>query len=230
MDEGSRDVAADVSGVAALAEPVRRRLYDVVVAGGAPIGREEAAARAGVPVHTAKFHLDRLVDEGLLEVEFRRLTGRTGPGAGRPAKLYRRGLREISVSLPPRQYDLLSRILANAVAAAGGVDEPVAEIARRIAHGEGESLGAGSVGGETELTRVEGALAAGGYEPHSDDEQIRLRNCPFHHAVQEQAALVCSLNLAYITGVCDGLACSTVRAELEPDPDHCCVVVRSHHA
>ena len=54
------------------------------------MGRDQAAQGVGVPTHTAKFHLDRLVDEGLLEVEFRRLSGRTGPGSGRPAKLYRR--------------------------------------------------------------------------------------------------------------------------------------------
>jgi predicted ArsR family transcriptional regulator len=217
----------DVSGIAALAEPVRRRLYDVVVAAGAPIGREEAAARADVAVHTARFHLDRLVEEGLLEVEFRRLTGRTGPGAGRPAKLYRRGAREISVSLPQRQYDLLSRILANAVASTSGTAEPVAEAAARIARTEGEALGARTEAVGRDLTRVAHALSAGGYEPSVGAAEVRLRNCPFHHAVQEQPELVCSLNLAYIAGICDGLACTAVDAELEPDPEHCCVVVRS---
>ena len=114
----------DLAGVAALAEPVRRQLYDVVAGADAAVSREQAAQGAGVAVHTAKFHLDRLVDEGLLEVEYRRLTGRTGPGSGRPAKLYRRSDRELAVSLPARQYDLLSRILATAVAAATASGEP----------------------------------------------------------------------------------------------------------
>lgn len=221
------DDTTDVTGVAALAEPVRRRLYDVVVAAGIPIGREEAAARAEVAVHTARFHLDRLVDEGLLEVEFRRLTGRTGPGAGRPAKLYRRGAREISVSLPPRQYDLLSRILANAVVSASGTAEPVADVAARIARTEGEALGARTESRGRDLTRVAHALSSGGYEPSVDAAEVHLRNCPFHRAVQDQPELVCSLNLAYISGVCDGLACTSVDPVLEPDPEHCCVVVRS---
>ena len=78
------------------------------------MSREQAAEGSGCPAHTAKFHLDRLVDEGLLDVEFRRLTGKTGPGAGRPAKLYRRSGREIALSLPQRSYDLLSTILAQA--------------------------------------------------------------------------------------------------------------------
>ena len=81
------DLAATVEGIGALAEPVRRALYDFVVASRGLVGREEAAEAVGVPVHTAKFHLDRLADDGLLDVEFQRRTGRTGPGAGRPAKL-----------------------------------------------------------------------------------------------------------------------------------------------
>jgi predicted ArsR family transcriptional regulator len=221
---------SDVSGVAALAEPVRRRLYDVVVAAGAPLGREEAAARAGVAVHTAKFHLERLVEEGLLEIEFRRLSGRSGPGAGRPAKLYRRGAREISVSLPARQYDLLSRILAAAVASADGSPEPVAQIAARVARREGEILGSASRAGGDELARVADVLGTGGYEPHVQEDAVRLRNCPFHRAAQEQTALVCNLNHAYVAGVCDGLGCRSVSAELEPEAGHCCVVVRSRDA
>src|SRR5215211_6815059 len=106
-----RATDAAVAGIAALAEPLRRDLFDFVVGAGTAVSREQAAEGVGVPVHTAKFHLDRLVEGGLLEVEFRRLTGRTGPGAGRPSKLYRRTDRELSVSLPERHYDLLSRIL-----------------------------------------------------------------------------------------------------------------------
>ena len=100
------DLADQATGIAALAEPVRRELYEYVVAQQDAVGREEAAAGVGVAVHTAKFHLERLVQDGLLDVEFRRLTGRSGPGAGRPAKLYRRSDTEWSVSLPARRYDL----------------------------------------------------------------------------------------------------------------------------
>src|SRR3954452_18464354 len=106
----------DVVGLAALADPLRRRLYRYVARSATPVGREEAARAVEVAVHTAKFHLDRMVDDGLLEVEFKRLSGRSGPGAGRPAKLYRRSRQEFAVSLPDRHYDLLSRILAEAVA------------------------------------------------------------------------------------------------------------------
>ena len=171
----------DLTGVAALAEPVRRRLYDVVAGADAAVSREQAAQGAGVAVHTAKFHLDRLVDEGLLEVEYRRLTGRTGPGSGRPAKLYRRSDRELTVSLPTRQYDLLSRILATAVAAATASGEPVADVAAAVARDEGTRFGRRHPSRvRSELRRLAGALATGGYEPRVADGTLALRNCPFH--------------------------------------------------
>ena len=123
-------------GGAGAAAAVRRR-------GGRRRRREPrtGGAAGGVPVHTAKFHLDKLVDEGLLEVEYRRLTGRTGPGSGRPAKLYRRADRELAVSLPARQYDLLSRILASAVASATTSGEPVVDVAAAVARTEGARFG-----------------------------------------------------------------------------------------
>jgi predicted ArsR family transcriptional regulator len=218
---------SDITGIAALGEPVRRRLYDVVAAAPDPIGRELAASLAGVAAHTARFHLDRLVDEGLLEIEFRRLTGRTGPGSGRPAKLYRRGSRELSVSMPPRDYDLLSRILANAVARAPDSTKPVATIAAQIARTEGAAFGTAVDIDGNELDRITGALSAGGYEPRQQDDEVRVHNCPFHRAAQEQTELVCSLNLAYVTGICEGLACTSVTPTLEPSQDNCCVVVRT---
>src|SRR3569623_2287197 len=103
------------SAIGALADPVRRRLYDVVAARDDGIGREEAAREAGVPVHSARFHLDRLAEEGRREVGHRRLSGRTGPGAGRPAKVYRRSSAEVAVSLPERGYDLVGGVFAAAV-------------------------------------------------------------------------------------------------------------------
>ena len=118
-------LSEQAASIGALAEPVRRALYVFVVAQRDPVSREQAAEGVDVPLHTAKFHLDKLVDEGLLEVEFRRLTGRTGPGAGRPSKLYRRSARELSVSLPERRYDVVGRILAAGVDRAVGGDVEV---------------------------------------------------------------------------------------------------------
>src|SRR6476620_2213936 len=94
---------AQVEAVAALAEPV---------------SRDDVASAMGVPRPTTAFHLDRRVADGLLDVHYERRSGRTGPGAGRPAKLYRRAECSVSVSLPERRYDLAGELLAAAVAEA----------------------------------------------------------------------------------------------------------------
>src|SRR3954454_1833883 len=104
-----------VAAVAALAEPTRRRLYEHVVRQPAPVSRDEAAAALGLPRATVAFHLDRLVDERLLDVGYERRSGRTAPGAGRPAKLYRRAACALAVSLPERRYDLAGHLLADAL-------------------------------------------------------------------------------------------------------------------
>ena len=216
-----------ISGVAALAEPLRRDLFDLVARSRTAVSRDQAAEGLGIPTHTAKFHLDRLVDEGLLEVEFRRLTGRTGPGSGRPAKLYRRTDRELAVSLPERHYDLLSRILATAVAEATSTGEPVGTIAARVARDVGRAW-ASDLGplDADELERLATALAAGGYEPWIEEQTMFLRNCPFHRVAQEQTELVCGLNLEFVSGVSAGAGCAGVATRLDPGSDRCCVSAR----
>lgn len=213
--------------LAALAEPTRRRLYDVVAAADSVLSREQAAVLAGVPAHQAKFHLDRLVEEGLLEVEFHKLTGREGPGSGRPSKCYRRAEREVAVSLPARQYDLLSRILANGVARSVATGESVVAASADVARSEGETFGAlnrQKIADELEL--VSSVLAETGYEPRRESpEVVELRNCPFDKAAAEQTELVCGLNLEFVTGVCHGLGAGGVEAELRPSEGRCCVTV-----
>src|SRR5215210_3201013 len=110
----SGDFEDQVAGVAALNDPVRRALYLFVVNSPEAVSREQAASAVDIQKPLAAFHLDRLAEEGLLDFEFRRLTGRTGPGAGRPAKLYRRSERQIDVSLPHREYDVAGHLLAAA--------------------------------------------------------------------------------------------------------------------
>ena len=61
------DLSEQLSSVAALAEPVRRRLYVYVATQRGPVGRAAAAAAAGVPRTVAAFHLDRLVEAGRRE-------------------------------------------------------------------------------------------------------------------------------------------------------------------
>lgn len=222
------DELEDVGPLAALADPLRRRLYRHVVRSAQPVGREAAAEAAGVPVHTAKFHLDRMVDDGLLEAEFRRLTGRSGPGAGRPAKLYRRAARDFEVSLPERHYDLLSEVLAAAAAASVERRVPVDEVAPDVARARGAALGSARAGERAGpgLDRVAAVLDEVGYEPRVADHRMVLENCPFDRVARNHTALVCGLNLDFVRGVVDGLGCTSVRATLEPSPGRCCVSAR----
>ena len=107
-----RDQLEDVGALSALGDPTRRRAYDHVAAEGRPVGREEVAAALGIGRTLAAYHLDRLAADGLLSVSYERRSGRSGPGAGRPAKMYDRSEREVVVSVPPRDYGLAARLLA----------------------------------------------------------------------------------------------------------------------
>jgi len=218
-----------VTKLGALADPVRRALYRFVADQPGAVSRDQAADGIDVPRHTAKFHLDRLVDEGLLDVLFRRLTGRSGPGAGRPAKLYRRSNREFALSLPQRNYDLLSEILARAVDEAVAEDAPMAEVASRVARDEGLSFGAdaaGKVPDDGSLERLAVSLRPHGYEPRIEQQRMVLENCPFDKVAQHHTGLVCGLNLDFVDGVAEGLGCDDLRVTLEPSPGRCCVSAR----
>ncbi|MQY15450.1 hypothetical protein SRB5_56320 [Streptomyces sp. RB5] len=194
----------DFSVLAALGDPVRRRLYEHVAAAPDDVGREAAAEAAGISRSLAAFHLDKLVEAGLLAVSFRRLSGRTGPGAGRPAKLYRRAEGEHAVSVPPRSYDAAGRLLAEVLEDAG-LDRELQTAARA----------AGTpVSGD-----MEAALRERGYEPYRDGDTLRLRNCPFHTLATEFPALICGMNLALL----EGLASSEWTPAMDPCPGGCCV-------
>ena len=211
----------DLEAIAPLADPVRRRLYQLVVHANAPVDRDAAAAGAGVGRANAAFHLDRLAEAGLLDVEFRRRSGRSGPGAGRPAKFYRRPDREISVSLPQRQYGLAAELMAEGIEWRPEAAEGVLEAARR----RGAALAEAGRDGDPEgsLLRV---LEAEGYEPvRTDDGVVRLRNCPFDALVDEHRQLTCSMNLALLTGLADGLQSGNLRPVADVRDGFCCVAL-----
>jgi predicted ArsR family transcriptional regulator len=222
------DFVAQVSGVSALAEPARRALYLYVAAQPQPVSRDQAAEDVGLPRHTVKFHLDKLVEEGLLDTEFRRLSGRRGPGAGRPTKLYRRSVREVAVTLPPRHYDLAGQILADAVETAARDGVPVLQAVQRAAAECGRRLGAEEQpgeGGGSPLDGIAVTLAAQGYEPRVQDGVLVLANCPFHALAREHTALVCGMSLHLITAMLDELGHTEVQARLDPAPGRCCVTL-----
>lgn len=227
------DFATRVSGVGSLADPVRRSLYGYVCAQPDPVSTDQAAAATGIARHNAKFHLDRLVNEGLLETEFRRPEGRGGPGAGRPTKFFRRAARELSVTLPERRYELAGQLLAAAVDDSVREGSPVLEELMRAAEQTGlaaaESEALGHIESEFDpVTSTCRALAAHGYEPRRDNDTITLANCPFHALAKEHTALVCGMNLALVGAITKRLGDGTLAARLDPDESRCCVVIASH--
>jgi predicted ArsR family transcriptional regulator len=218
--DDSRD--ARILAVAALEEPTRRRLYDHVVRRVEPVTRDEAAAALGLPRTTAAFHLDRLADEGLLDVIFERRTGRSGPGAGRPSKLYRRSAQHVAVSLPEHRYDLAGGLLATAIEDALATGESPREALDRRARQLGNDLAA-AARDTTDEPDVMRLLEEQGFEPRTDENAIVLGNCPFHVLAEEHTDLVCEMNLCLLDGLLSGLGATNLQAELNPTPGNCCV-------
>lgn len=219
MTENSR---ASLDQLAVLAEPIRRRLYEFVVGQGTPIDRDEAARALDVGRPLAAFHLDRLVEGGLLEAEFHRRSGRTGPGAGRPAKFYRRPTeQQLDVSLPPRRYGLAAEILADGLDRSTQPDaaEAVLSAARIVGDRLAASV-APSAGREGLIDVLRGI----GYEPFEDaGAVVRLRNCPFHALAESHRRLTCSMNLALLAAITERLPWAGLLAEARPADGYCCV-------
>jgi predicted ArsR family transcriptional regulator len=211
MDQNRLGIG-DLGPIGALTDPTRRHLYEFVVASPQAVGRDQAAEAVGIPRQTAAYHLDRLAAEGLVEVEFLRRSGRSGPGAGRPAKLYKRSERDHEVSLPPRRYALAARILLAAVSS-GAVDPAaLADAAHRV----GRELGSEG---------LDRALRDTGYDPVDEEGETRFRNCPFHALRELDQSTVCRLNLGLVEGILES-APDGRKAYLEPSDSHCCVRIR----
>lgn len=248
-----QDLGRRAAGVGLLADPIRRDLYQYVVAQDAPVGREQASTALGIAHHTVKFHLDRLVEAGLLDTEFRRPPGRSGPGAGRPTKLYRRAATEVAVSLPQRRYDLAGALMAQAIDDSVATGTPVLQSLHQVAAARGAAIGeqvrdevatrepttgepttgdvpagelsAGTRATDDVATAACTALADLGYEPRLADGEITLRSCPFHALVADHTSLVCGLNLALLDGLADVVGPGQLSARLDPAEGRCCVVL-----
>lgn len=211
---------ADAEALGLLAEPTRRRLYELVARCGRPVSRQEAAAASGVDPGLVAYHLDKLVRHGLLETT--RAPARAGgPGAGRPPKLYRRPDREFAARVPARDYRLLAEVLLDAVGSGPSAQARLEQSAQAT----GRTIAAAARERGEELEDV---LRLRGYEPAAvDDGSLRLRNCPFDRLAGQRPELVCGLNRAFLAGVLDGLEATESRAVLDPQPGLCCVAIRA---
>ncbi|MFF5289066.1 helix-turn-helix transcriptional regulator [Paractinoplanes globisporus] len=217
-----RSLPDRVAALAALDDPVRRTVFDFVARSTTAVSRDAAADALGLSRRVAAYHLDHLADQGLLAVEYRRPPGRSGPGAGRPAKLYRRVEDEVAVSVPERHYDLVGGLLAAAVAESIDTGGQVQEVLHRVAYDVGKATGKAT-------GSLLAALEEAGYEPRQQDHDsgaVVLGNCPFHRLARQYTALVCGVNLQLLRGVADGAGDSSCLTELDPGPGRCCVRLR----
>jgi predicted ArsR family transcriptional regulator len=217
-----------VARISALAEPVRLELYRFVCAQPEPVSRDQAAEALGIARHQAKFHLDRLAAEGLVDTDYLRVSGRSGPGAGRPAKRYRRGSGEFAVTIPAREYELAGEVMAEAIAASSRTGQPVRQAVDTAAAARGREMVAGqgpvrSAG--RAMVKAAEALARHGYEPQRFDAVLRLTNCPFHALAQRETELVCGMNHTLLAAAAEALAPGVLEAKLDPGEGRCCVTL-----
>jgi len=228
-----KDRLQAIRPLAALDSALRRRIYGFVRDQGRPVTRDDVAKEAGISRRLAAFHLDTLLDRGLLRAHYARPPGRTGPGAGRSSKMYEPSDLEIEVSLPERRYDLAGKLLVEAIRAEGP-GEPAKEAALRVARDEGVAVGQETArreeirhpGPERALSVAREALTDLGYEPYGDTRtKVALRNCPFHSLAKQAPELMCTMNQAFIDGLLRGLGNDSVRSVLACEPGDCCVTL-----
>jgi predicted ArsR family transcriptional regulator len=234
-----------IAAVASLGDESRRKLFDFVASAGRAVSRDDAAAALGLPRSTASFQLDRLVQDGLLAVEFRKLGGRGGPGSGRPAKLYLAAVREVAASVPDRNYDLAAELLVSAIEKSAADGGSAREALVRTAYARGLAA-AQARAGEAEQDDARpaaagpdfaGFLAEEGYRPEDDGEGgLVLLNCPFHRIAEGHTEVVCAMNGAFLGGAAAGcgidpdrvqaLAIDELRAQGAAQPAQCCARIR----
>ncbi|PYI69286.1 transcriptional regulator [Arthrobacter livingstonensis] len=216
QQQASLSEAGRLTAVASLGDPVRRKLFELLRESPLALSRDDCAEALELPKSTIRAHLDRLVSDGLLLVEFRKVGERTGPGSGRPTKLYTVAVDEVAASVPARHYDLAAELLAAAVQLSIDSSVAVEDTLADVAFDAGKRLGA-------EAGTIHKLLESAGYDPQPDGAGgTIMANCPFHKLSQEHAGVVCSLNGSLLNGAL--LGCGDCRHTIEPDAElsHCC--------
>jgi predicted ArsR family transcriptional regulator len=223
-----------IAAAAALKDELRSRIYGFIRRSRRAVTREEVAADAGISTKLAAFHLDHLVDRGLLNTHFARPEGRSGPGAGRTSKFYQPSDKQVEISIPPRKYDVAGELLLRALSSQTPEESP-GEAALRVSNEAGlelgrelrASAGKGRVGAERALRVIENVLEERGYEPYRAEKGVvRLKNCPFHHLAQQAPEFICAMNRQFVDGIAKGLGNDSLQVLLEPSPTECCVCMR----
>ena len=225
------DSDASIRAVAALEDRLRRGMYAYIRQASRPVSRDEAAGAVGISRKLAAFHLDKLVEAGVLSAHYAPLSGIRK--VGRTPKVYEPSSLDIRVNFPQRQHELLAAILLDAVLADS--DESARATAVRVARDSGAALGRaerqrskpGRLGTERALTLAAQVLTGHGFTPRREaPDRVQLRDCPFHPLTTTAPGFVCEVNRSFCSGVLTGLEADTVAAVLEPHAGGCCVELR----
>jgi len=98
-----------------IGDPELRETLLVVRGRPQAVSIRDVAAATGAHHNVARRRLERLAAAGLLTTSFERPPGRSGPGAGRPAKVYAPAPETSSIEFPERRYPELVGLLVDAV-------------------------------------------------------------------------------------------------------------------
>jgi predicted ArsR family transcriptional regulator len=209
--------ATDPAHHAALADPTRRALLALLQGAPGPLGVRELAASLGRHANSVREQLAHLESAGLVSV-----TRANPEGRGRP------GLRYAAAPVPEDPYRVLAGVLADELAA---LPEP-ATVVEAAGERWGRSMAAAATGQRSgnsigdPLAALTGLLAEAGFAPDPiarDDDEIRLRACPFLPIDRRHLPVVCGVHLGFVRGALRELGSSRDAVAIEPfaGPDLC---------
>ena len=215
-----------------LGDPTRRSIYLTVRESADPVTAAQIAAEFDIHANVARHHLDRLADEGYLEITRKRPEGKNGPGAGRPAKCYTSTDKEIELQFPARRYDLLADLLIRVVQKLEPERAP--EIAAEVGREYGMEL-AGTLqlpdaaSFDSVLAVVQQAMVDVGFavDTNTGNRQLLMSHCPFGRTAFDHPEVVCSLDRGIVNGLMEALhhVTDTVTAPKETWGEGCVTTV-----
>lgn len=173
-----------------------------------PVPAAEVAARTGLHVNTARFHLDGLVAGGLA---LRQTEPAETPG--RPRVLYRPSRKD-----GPRSYRLMADMLIDIVATLdpeGSAADATGRVwGRRLAVEEEANRGRPALGRLDAVLERVGFAQSRGEGPEGSEMQIS--HCPFLELARERPDVVCTLHLGLLRGAAEQLEAPVEVTGLQP--------------
>lgn len=188
---------------------------------------DDIAQRTGLHVNTARFHLDRLVRDGLVE---RSTEQRVAPG--RPHTLYT--ARDIRPG--PRSYGLLAEVLTGLVASLPDARTSAEAVGREWGgHLVDRAAPSQHLSAADSVARLNAVLDAVGFHPEVRSTKGRkgcaiwLHHCPFREVAEQHTDVVCAIHLGLMQGALEELRAPVEVVSLDPfvSPDTCVARLRT---